>query len=157
MTAGMKLMAFVVIMVTTGLLSAAGIDSGPGIPVQVEARPSAGSLLPSALQQAELEQDFARACPHCRVVDGNIHAGFRVVVEDPGTGWSVSVFDGEDHLLRTFRWHGSLSQGLEVTAHLLERLAAGRPGRQKAPAARVRRLPADDVLAEGNRPEGPEA
>jgi hypothetical protein len=157
MKAGMKLLAIVGMMVTGRLFSAADIDPGPGIPVQVEARPSADSLLPSALQQAELEQDFARACPHCRVVDRETRAGFRVVVEDPGTGWSVSVFDGEELLLRTFRWHGSLSQGLGVTAHLLERLSAGRPGRREAPADCVRRLPADGVRAEENRPEGPEA
>ncbi|GAB4220128.1 MAG: hypothetical protein Kow001_00590 [Acidobacteriota bacterium] len=155
MKAGMKLLAILGMVVTGRLVSAADIDSGPGIPVQVEAKPSADSLLPSALQQAELEQDFARACPHCRVVDRE--AGFRVVVEDPGTGWAVSVFDGEDHLLRSFRWHGSLSQGLEVAAHLLERFSGRGEGRPAAPATHVGRLQTDDLLAEENRPEGPEA
>ncbi len=115
-----------VFLATGGWVPASGDDHEPVIPVRIEARPSADCFLPSALQQAELEEDFARACPNCRVVEAAGKTGFRVVVEDPGTGWSVSVFDGEDHLLRTFRWHGSLSQGLEATAHLLERfLSAG--------------------------------
>lgn len=154
MKAGMKLLAILGMVATGPLFSAADIDSAPGIPVQVEAKPSADSLLPSALQQAELEQDFARACPHCRVVARK--AGFRVVVEDPGTGWTVSVFDAEDHLLHSFRWHGSLSQGLEVAAHLLEQLWGEGAGRPAAPATHVRRLQASDLLAEESRPEGPD-
>ncbi len=83
--------------------------------VDLQALPSRDCFPASSLQQSELEEDFARLCPNCRLVSAlDTSADFRIVVQDPGLGWRLFLFDRDGKLVRTLEWEGPLELGLTV-------------------------------------------
>ena len=93
----------------------------PGITqVYLEARPSSDCFPASALQQAELEMDFSLLCEDCVVTtDKAKTVDYRLILEDPGFGWKLSIYDGEGHLLETVNWGGPLDKGLATAASVI--------------------------------------
>jgi len=123
-----KAIGFLVFLVGPALI-AGGLDQVL-VTVQVKAYPSGESAVPSSLQQPELEQAFARICPSCTLVPGRA-AAFKVVVEDPGLHWKISVFDASGHLLESREWQRSLEHGLSKAADRI--LGESQGARRDAP------------------------
>lgn len=106
----------VIVFVTLPLTTA---FAAKPIRVHVEARPSSDCFPVSSLQQSELQQDFQRACEECDTVPTTREAAFDVIVEDPGAGWLLTIYDHEGSLLSKLKWNGSLERGLEQVTKII--------------------------------------
>ncbi len=111
-------LAVVAVILLAAPVSVVAASDHPGITrIYLEARPSPDCFPVSALQQAELEEDFARLCRDCVVTaDREMAVDYRLIVEDPGFGWKASVYDGDGNLLETVQWGGSLDKVLGSVA-----------------------------------------
>ncbi len=101
-------------------IQAQSIQHAQVIRVGVEAVPSTRCFPASSLQQSELEEDFLRICPQCRLVaDPAQPADYRVVVEDPGFGWRLLLIDDRGSVSKVLEWEGPLELGLSVAVLII--------------------------------------
>ena len=97
------------------------IDNEGRIEVNIEAHPSANCFPPSSLQQTELEKDFVGVCPECIVLlPKGRPVDYRIVVEDPGFGWVVTIIDRQGTRIARLRWAGPLDHALEQAAQIVK-------------------------------------
>jgi hypothetical protein len=88
--------------------------------ISVLADPSEDCFPVSALQQAQLKEDFSKVCQNCILVKTDAPAGdFTVVVGDPGFSWNVLILGKDGELLEELEWSGSLTTGLKKAVKFL--------------------------------------
>jgi hypothetical protein len=90
------------------------------ISVDLEALPSEDCFPTSALQIADVQDDFSKICPECNLKDNPDQiTDFRLVVEDPSLSWLLSIYDNQGKLVQVFKWSGALDVGLKKAAKFM--------------------------------------